>query len=69
MLRRQTTYAPAVVLALLIILGTVGLYSTEATAFHSTERETQVIDESAHVQAIEYPADGSPYAFVPGLPY
>jgi hypothetical protein len=56
-------------LAALIILGTVGVYSAEASVFRSTERETQVIDEVANVQAIEYPADGSPYAFVPGLPY
>lgn len=69
MLQRQPTYLPALVLAVLIIIGTVGLSATEASAFRSTERETQVIDESANVQAIEYPADGSPYAFVPGLPY
>lgn len=69
MLQRQSTCFPALVLAVLIVLGTVGIYSTEASAFRSTVRETQIFDESANVQAVEYPADSSPYAFVPGLPY
>jgi hypothetical protein len=69
MLQRQSTCLPALVLAVLMILGTIGIYSTEASAFRSTVRETQVFDESANVQAVEYPASGSPYTLVPGLPY
>jgi hypothetical protein len=56
-------------LALLIILGILGLYSTESSAFRSTVREAQAYDQSATVEALDHSADGMPYAAAPGLPY
>ena len=69
MLRHPSTCFPALMLALLIVLGTVGIYSTESSTFRSTIRETQAFDDSSNVQAVEYPGDGMPFAYSPGLPY
>jgi hypothetical protein len=56
-------------LALLIILGILGLYSTESAALRSTVREAQAYDRSTTVEAVDYSVDGMPYAAAPGLPY
>ena len=64
--RFQSTFV-ALMMALLIILGTLGIYSAEASSFRATMRGAEVYDQSTMTDAYD-PGDTF-MVTSPGLPY
>jgi len=69
MLPRLYRLLPALVIALLIVLGTLGIYSAEASTFRSTMREAQVYGQMTMTEATDFDTDGVPMISSPGQPY
>jgi hypothetical protein len=68
MLPRTQSIAVALVAALLIILGTISMYSVEASSARYAHREAQAVDAASSLSAVELGADPATLA-VPGMPY
>jgi len=64
--RFQSTFV-ALMMALLIILGTLGIYSAEASTFRTTMHDAEVYDQFTTTDA--YDPGGTFMVTSPGLPY
>jgi hypothetical protein len=69
MLPRFHSVFLALVVALLLIAGTIGVYSVEASTFRATMHEAQVIDQMTTTDAVDLGSDGPPMITSPGQPY
>jgi hypothetical protein len=56
-------------IALLIIVGTLGIYSAEASSFRATMRDAQVYDQLTTTNAYDDGSDDTLMVTSPGLPY
>ena len=66
MLPRLQTLFLALMTALLLILGTMGIFSAEASTFRSTMRDAEAYDQYTMIQATDFGSDGPT---TPGRPY
>jgi hypothetical protein len=66
MLPRFHSLFLALMIALLLVVGTIGVYTAEAAAFRSTIREAQTFDQPAPVDAYDVGTDGPPMPSMPG---
>jgi hypothetical protein len=69
MLPRFQSIFLALMMALLIILGTLGIYSAEASSFRSTMRDAQAFDQSTTTDAYDPGFSDTLMVTSPGLPY
>jgi len=69
MLPRFQSFFLALMIALLIILGTLGIYSAEASSFRSTMREAQAFDQPTTTDAYDPGLGDTLMVTSPGLPY
>jgi len=56
-------------LALLLILGILGIFGTEVAAYRTTAREARAYDQLSNVEAVDFGSAGPPMASMPGIPY
>ena len=66
--RFQSTFL-ALMMALLIVLGTLGIYSAEASSFRATMRDADTYDSASHVNAYDPGAADTFMVTLPGVPY
>jgi hypothetical protein len=69
MFPRFQAFFLALMVALLIILGTLGIYSAEASSFRTTMRDVQAFDQSATTDAYDFGTSDTFMVSSPGLPY
>ncbi len=69
MLPRTQSYFVALTMALLIVLGTLGIYSAEASSFRTTMRDAEVYDQITTTSAYDDGSDDTLMVTSPGLPY
>jgi hypothetical protein len=69
MLPRHQSFFLALMMALLIIVGTLGIYSAEASSFRTTMRDAQVYDQLTTTNAYDDGSDDTLMVTSPGLPY
>jgi hypothetical protein len=69
MLPRFQSAFLALMVALLIVLGTLGIYSAEASSFRATMRDADTYDSSIHVDAYDPGASDTFMVTSPGVPY
>jgi hypothetical protein len=69
MLPRTQSFYLALMMALLIILGTLGIYSAQASSFRTTMRDAQVYEQLTTTNAYDDGSDDTLMVAAPGLPY
>lgn len=69
MLPRFQSIFLALMMALLIVLGTLGIYSAEASGFRSTMRDVEAYDQFTWTSAYDPGASDIYMVTSPGLPY
>jgi hypothetical protein len=69
MLPRTQSYFLALTMALLIVLGTLGIYSAEASTFRTTMRDAEAYDQPTTISAYDDGSDDTLMVTAPGLPY
>jgi hypothetical protein len=69
MLPRFQSLFLALVMALIIILGTLGIYSAEASSFRATMHDAEVYDQFTTTNAYDDGSDDTLMVTSPGLPY
>jgi hypothetical protein len=66
MLPRFHSLFMALIVALLLVVGTLGIVSAEASAFRSTLRDAQTLDQASTVDAYDYAVDAQPMPWMAG---
>ena len=69
MLPRFQSIFLALTMALLIVLGTLGIYSAEASTFRTTMRDADTYDQFTDVHASDPGASATFMVTAPGVPY
>jgi hypothetical protein len=66
MLPRFHSLFLALMMALLLVVGTIGIYTAEAAAFRSTIRDGEAIDQASATEGYDFATDVQPMPSVPG---
>ncbi len=69
MLPRFQSIFLALTIALLIVLGTLGIYSAEASTFRATMRDADTYDHLTTIDAYDPDASDTFMVTSPGVPY
>jgi hypothetical protein len=59
----------ALVIALLIVVGTIGMYTAEASSFRSAITDAQAFDRGTPVETFYAGTGDTTMASMPGMPY
>jgi hypothetical protein len=69
MLPRFESLLMALMIALLLVAGTLGVYTAEASSYRSATGEARAYDQFTPVTAYNSVPEGSEIVAFPGLPY